>query len=145
MLLIKTKVAESDIPEAGLGLFASEPIKKGTIVYRFDRNTDQLLTENDICRLPPERQNYIRSHGRYSDEAKIWALDTDNAVYINHSEKPTLRGKGGPLGEFVADADLPAGTELTISYREICDISRRTGLIDTSRTLGGEQLTQLKR
>jgi hypothetical protein len=145
MLLSKAKVADSGIPDAGLGLFTSEPLTQGTVVYRFDQNTDQLLTENDICELPPERQDYIRSHGRYSEEAKVWALDTDDAVYINHSEKPNLRGKGGPLGEFIAAVDLSAGTELTISYTEICDISRRTGLIDTSRTLGGERLQRLKR
>ena len=96
MLLSKAKVADSGIPDAGLGLFTSEPLTQGTVVYRFDQNTDQLLTENDICELPPERQDYIRSHGRYSEEAKVWALDTDDAVYINHSEKPNLRGKGGP-------------------------------------------------
>ena len=116
MLLIKSKVADSGIPDAGLGLFTSQPLTKGTVVYRFDQNTDQLLTEKEISELPTERQDYIRSHGRYSDEAKVWALDTDDAVYINHSEKPNLRGKGGPLGEFVAVVDLPEETELTISY-----------------------------
>lgn len=135
MLLVQTKVDISKIPNAGKGLFLGQPVEQGTIVCRFDPQTDRLFTEDQIGELPKDRQDYIRSHGRYSEEKGVWAVDGDDFQYVNHSDKPTLRGKGGPLGEFVAAFDLPAGAELTLYYPEICDKSRETGLIDTSKVV----------
>lgn len=123
------------MPNAGSGLFTTHPVKKGTVVYRFDLNADKLIPEVEVCTLSEERQLYIRSHGRYCEDKKAWAVDGDDAAFINHAEEPTLRGDG-PLGQFIAAFDLSEGTELTLFYPEICDISRKTGLLDTSKTLG---------
>ena len=139
MLLVKAEVRPSAIEGAGNGLFLLEPVAKGTAVCRFVEGVDPLFTEEEICALSLDEQDYIRSHGRYSEAAKAWARDSDAFECVNHAEEPTLRGTG-PLGEFTAACDLPIGAELTLYYPEICDMAKQTGLIDTSRTLGGVKL-----
>ena len=46
MLTIKTKIGPSKIE--GVGLFADEPIKKGTKVWAFEPKLDLLLSKEEV-------------------------------------------------------------------------------------------------
>ena len=57
MLTVKTKIAPSKI--AGIGLFADEPIHKGTLVWKYEPLIDLLLPKEEIDKLsPPSQQQF---------------------------------------------------------------------------------------
>ena len=52
MLRVKTYLATSSIPGAGLGLFAAEDIPAGTVIWRFDEGWDLLRREANLAEMP---------------------------------------------------------------------------------------------
>lgn len=115
VLLIPTFLATSKIPEAGLGIFCSQPVKAGTLIWEFTRGFDYVvreLPENLIHRRFVEKYGYVPL-----PDPTHWVMCADDARFINHSDDPTCLD----IGEFTtARHDLAAGTELTSDYRSFC-------------------------
>lgn len=115
MLLVKTQVRPSSIQ--GVGLFAVEPIKKGTIVYQFRSEIDVQMTDAQVMCLPDCAREFVKT---YAWKTEVWwTLCGDNARFINHSSMPNLvNGEGNTS---VAARDIEADEELTEDYSSFDD------------------------
>lgn len=115
MLLVKTVLGPSAIH--GVGLFAAEPIRKGTVLWRLDPTIDVQLTAAEIDRLAPPAREQIRKYSYRDPVLGTYVLCGDDARFFNHSgdpnclDLPDARG-----GTTVAARDIAAGEELTCDY-----------------------------
>ncbi|HYC01884.1 MAG TPA: SET domain-containing protein-lysine N-methyltransferase [Azospirillaceae bacterium] len=113
MLLVRTYLAPSRVH--GIGLFAAEPISRGTIIWRFDERIDRRFRKAEIDAMPEPLKSYL---GTYSYPEAIgsetYLLDGDHARFMNHSDQPNTDA----TVDTVAIRDIAAGEELLCDYRE---------------------------
>lgn len=121
MLLIRTVLKESTIPGIGLGLFADEFIKKGTVTWRFCPNFDQSLEADDMLRLSAEAREQFYTYTYKSIVSGRYILCGDNERFINHSDNPNIT-EGEREGNYerfsIANRDIEKGEELFCNYYE---------------------------
>ncbi len=114
MLLVKTRAKASAIE--GVGLFAAEPIAKGTVVWRFEPGLDLVVPEEKIGALPEAAKLFFK---RYAFPCPFFPggllLGFDNTRFVNHSTDPNLDNSGP---ETIALRDIADGEELTTDYEE---------------------------
>jgi uncharacterized protein len=111
MMTVKNHLGMSIIPGAGLGVFVSEPVKKGDIVWKFVPGLDLLL---DGLPEEPLFRDYVLTYGYEPlGEPGKWLLCVDNGRFVNHSDHPNT---GDTKEETFALYDLPAGTEILSNY-----------------------------
>ena len=129
MLLVKTRLGPSDI--AGIGLFASEDIAKGTVTWRFMHGFDQLLAEDMIESLPEPARSNLLDHVYLHEATGQFVLCADNARFMNHADDPNTAGvheAGAIEGYDIATRDIRAGEELTCDYRTFdAHVERKLG------------------
>lgn len=95
----------------GLGVFATEFIPRGTILWTLDP-LDQVITPNEIAGMIPAQQALVDKYS-YIDADGMHVLCWDLGRYMNHSCRPAARG----MGEMeVAVRDIKPGDELTCEY-----------------------------
>jgi hypothetical protein len=126
MMMVDTEVRQS--PIHGLGVFLKEPVKAGTLLWRFDPRVDRVYAEDEIAALPPHMQEYLRIYSTWHEPTGLYVLCGDNGRYVNHSETPNSISAAPCFGDDHAAVDLPAGTEMTSDYRLICDRVRQDGM-----------------
>jgi uncharacterized protein len=116
MLMVKTFLKYSNIH--GLGCFANEDIKQGTVVWRFDEGIDLVFTESQLSSFPESFRDFLKiyAYSPKADKEKIFILCTDHARHMNHSDNPSLTET--PEGMNVALRDIKKGEELTCNYFE---------------------------
>jgi SET domain-containing protein len=120
MLLVETEVRPS--PVHNVGTFLVKPIKKGTVVWRYDGRIDRIFTEAELQSLPEIVREYIVSYATLYQSSNLWVFSGDNDRFTNHSDKPNCVCKGSsPTDDVIAATDLAAGVELTQDYFKICD------------------------
>ena len=118
MLLVKTHLEKS--PIHGIGLFASEPIPEGTVVWRLDQRIDILLDAAAIAALAPPARAQIEKYTYLDPVLLRYVLCGDDARFFNHSDLPNCRDAPDQDGGFtVAARAIAAGDELTCDYAEI--------------------------
>lgn len=121
MLQVKTFKDTSKIPNAGIGLFANEKIKSGTVVWKFDEGVDMLFTDEQFSNAPDIKKEQIKKHAYYDEVLKVWVLCADDAVMFNHSENPNCREEVDSKyfqGRTLAIKDIEIGDEITCDYFE---------------------------
>lgn len=115
MMLVRTYLSNSSIE--GVGIFASEPIKAGDLIWRLEPKFDVSFTEADVEKLPPHMQDFV---ARYSYPHMripgILVLELDNGRFMNHSETPNTDFTDFEFG--YAICDIAQGEEITCNYRE---------------------------
>ncbi|MBI1385657.1 MAG: SET domain-containing protein-lysine N-methyltransferase [Rhizobiales bacterium] len=119
MLLVKTILKPSAIE--GLGLFAAEPIAKGTVTWRFVEGYDPLFSQADIDALPEPARSDTLKYVYLNVEAVVYVYCLDNARFMNHADDPNTGSVTTPDDSFgydVALRDIAAGEEMTCDYRE---------------------------
>ena len=126
MMMVETELRPSSIH--GLGVFLTEDVKAGQLIWRFDSRIDRVFSDAELREMPPRLQQFLRTYSTLHDELKLWVLCGDNGRHFNHSDTPNTRSLGVAFGDDVAAADLAAGTELTSDYRTICDAMRLGGM-----------------
>ena len=126
MMMVDTEVRQS--PIHGLGVFFKQPIKAGTLLWRFDPRVDRVYTDAEIDALPPHMQDYLRIYSTWHAPTGLYVLCGDNGRFVNHSEAPNTLSAGPCFGDDHAAFDLPAGAEMTSDYRLICDRVRSEGM-----------------
>lgn len=115
MLLVKTYLAESGIH--GIGLFAAQPVRKGTVVWRLDPTLDLELTEAQIEALAPPARDQIRKYTYLDLVRGTYVLCGDDARFFNHSDEPNCHDfPDADGGTTVAARDIDEGEELTSDY-----------------------------
>jgi len=125
MMLVDTELKPS--PIHGLGVFLLEPVRAGTVIWRFDSRIDRVYAPEEIATLPPHAQRYLRTYSTWNEEAGLYVLCGDNGRFFNHADAPNTVSDAIAFGVDTAVRDLAAGEELTSDYRTICDHVRRHG------------------
>ena len=115
MLLVNTYVAPSEIE--GVGVFAAEPIPKGTPVWRLEPEFDRLIPQERYVSAPA----YMRDHfDRYAypspDRPGYLVYEVDNGRFMNHSENPNT--DFSDAGGARTTRDIAAGEEITCNYSD---------------------------
>ncbi|WP_126718935.1 SET domain-containing protein-lysine N-methyltransferase [Sphingomonas ginkgonis] len=111
----------------GIGVFLTEPVSRGQLIWRFDSRIDRVYSDHEIAEMPAELRAFLRTYSTFHEGQKLWVLCGDNGRHFNHSDDPNTASLGIAFGDDVAMVELPAGTELTSDYRTICDAIRRNG------------------
>ncbi|MDQ5927697.1 MAG: uncharacterized protein QG633_135 [Patescibacteria group bacterium] len=117
MLLVKTKIKESQIH--GVGLFADQYIPKGTEIWRFTPGFDQKFTREQILSFPDLLQIYICTYCWRSKKSKLYCFSADNGKYFNHSLSPNVLSEYRDDEEEVitiAVRDIEKGEEILDNY-----------------------------
>jgi uncharacterized protein len=117
MLLVRTTVQPSKIH--GLGLFADEPIARGTVIWRFTPGFDLKFTEAQINGLPEKLRTYLKTYAWKSRKSQMYCFASDDARYFNHSDVPNSLSKyhdGEDECVTTAVEDIELGEEITDDY-----------------------------
>ncbi|MCU1287968.1 MAG: hypothetical protein JWN60_197 [Acidobacteria bacterium] len=116
MLLVKTKLGVSCIE--GIGLFAAEFIKKGTILWRYNSLIDLRLTAREIGELDDCCREQIKKYTYREKDSNLYVLCGDDARFFNHSDEPNCLDvcDGGENDVTIASRNINQGEELTCNY-----------------------------
>jgi len=121
MYLVKIDVKESTIN--GKGVFSVEPIKQGTVVWKFDFSHDKSLSPEDFENLSEEDRAKLLRVAYLSRQTNRWVYPPENdpALFTNHNPETNNMSvvwdktiSDEPV--FVANRDIEAGEELTNNY-----------------------------
>lgn len=114
MLLVKHKIAPSKI--GGLGLFADEFIKKNTIIWKNNTDSELIISEEQKLGLSDYMQKVFGFHGYFDKKQKVWKLPLDNSRFMNH--KNPSNTFVDESGNSVAISDILMDEEITCNYAE---------------------------
>ena len=95
-----------DAGAKGKGLFATQFIPKGTIVYFDCKKCKRLNTKKELAKLSKTELRFYNNHGRYCD---------DRMLYNNHSCNANVMDLGNEVDIVVRD--IKKGEEQTEDYR----------------------------
>jgi len=98
--------------EIGYGLFASQEIKKGSVVWAQD-DLDRLFYEEEVRRMALPYQEILERYCFRNNRGQ-WVFCWDNTRYINHSFFPTCITT--PYRFELAVRDIKAGEQITNDY-----------------------------
>lgn len=112
MLYIKTVVKPSSIN--GLGLFAAEPIKKDTLIFKWDELFGWNIHETDFVNLAQNAKEFLYKYGWRNK--RFWYLDLDDSRFINHSYQPNMIVSKENIITSTAARDIAVDEELTEDY-----------------------------
>lgn len=126
MILPRYRIADSDIPGAGKGLFVEEFVAAGQVVTAPDA-IDRTYAWHEIEHSPD-----LHAAARWFGDRYTLSPDWPDECYVNHSFEPTGLWH---LGFIFAAKDLPQGTEITVDYRHLLAPGQEEGFND-ARTGG---------
>lgn len=118
MLLVKTIISKSFVH--GTGLFATEFIPQGTIVWRYVAGYDYILTREEFEILAGEERREWECFAYVSRFTGLLVRSGDNYVFMNHSHSPNIGVSPifeEPEGCDIALHDIMPGEELLFDYR----------------------------
>src|ERR1700761_6172803 len=125
MMMVETELRPS--PIHGLGVFLTQPVKAGGLIWRFDARIDRVYPPDELASLPAHMRTYLETYCTWHEQTGLYVLCGDNGRFFNHSEQPSTVSDMVSFGEDHALRDLAVGDELTSDYATICDLSRRDG------------------
>jgi SET domain-containing protein len=137
MMLIRTRVAPSAIH--GLGLFTTEPVPRGTPVWRFEPGFDFAITPEQFAALPESAREHTRWFGYLDGITGNFLRSGDHACFMNHSPAPNTGAPADAVTPVttIAMRDLAAGEELTCDYRAFdADVAWKLGLVAPDAPIG---------
>lgn len=107
-------VVESS-PIHGFGVFATEPVPKGTVTWRERDAVDHIVSADFLLSLPPMTRRFIYDHCYRLAGDKFYRHCTDGAQWMNHSpEANCAYFPDERLDRAVRD--IAAGEEVTTNY-----------------------------
>ncbi|MFD2175719.1 SET domain-containing protein-lysine N-methyltransferase [Rhodobacter lacus] len=121
MLLVNHYIARSLIH--GLGVFTRTSIRAGDTVWRYDPMYDVDIPAAALNHFPADAVETVLHHAEYIPHLQVFRLGNDGDMFMNHSDDPSLIDCGD---EMIAARDLPAGSELTCNYANVCVIGFET-------------------
>jgi len=122
MLTIPHYVAQSSI--SGCGLFCSNEIKRGEVIFKYDYRFVMLISDAEINSLNDGMREAIlkysyRGIGKDRLNGAVYYC-IDDSRFMNHSDQPNTQWI--PTDEiYVAISDIPADSELTCNYSDFCE------------------------
>lgn len=136
-MLIRTRVAPSAIH--GMGLFAVDPVRGGTQVWRFLPGFDHSFSPEEFERLPELAREHARWFCFVSRLDGHVILSGDHACFINHCLAPNTGAPADakPPVTTVALRDIRAGEEITCNYADYdADTDWKLGRVPSGAPLG---------
>lgn len=113
MILVPAEARPS--PIHGLGCFALEDVRAGTVVARWTMERDYVLTPKEWLTLPYRLRLFLEPFVWIGEDG--WTHGTsDVGRFTNHSTTPNLRYERG-CG-MIAARDISVGEEFTEDYGE---------------------------
>lgn len=89
MLIVRTKLHETK--NKGIGLFASENIKKDTKIWIFEDMFHKVITNDEYKNMNELQKQYVEMYATYcACGVDGYFLDLDNTRFINHSSYPNI-------------------------------------------------------
>ena len=121
MLTVKTYLDKSDIN--GIGVFSSEKIRKGQIVWEYFPLVDITYTEKQWKSLKLNlTDSSFEMINRYAyKEQGQYIVCLDNAQFMNHSAQFQNVGNTPDLKSMYALKDIAEGQEILCNYFEYSD------------------------
>jgi len=117
VLLVRTKLDKSLIH--GIGLFAADPIRAGTVVWLYQEPFDRKWLPEYVRTLPAVAQEYVFHFcARLRDGTFL--VTGDNDRFWNHEQNPNCL-TNPTATETVAVKDIRAGEEMTEDYFQYCE------------------------
>ena len=116
MFLFKTEVKVATDPRMGLGLFATEFIPKGSIVWEFVEGVDIKVSIDKVKKMSEAQQEYFNKYGWV--EGEYYLVSCDGNSFINHSYQNNL---DNTTDITIALRDIEPGEELFSNYAEFDD------------------------
>jgi SET domain-containing protein len=120
MLLIKARVRPSSIH--GLGLFACEYIRAGTVIWRYVPGFDVAIPEDHLDQLPPPAREQVLHYACYEPQHRRYLLSSDDDRFSNHADDPNTRLCDD---EMLAVRDIHIDEEITCDYRQVLMVNFR--------------------
>lgn len=115
MLLVDTYIAQSEIE--GVGVFAAEPIARGTNIWRFEPDFDRLIPRQKYLAAAPVTKALLDRYAYPSpDHRDFIVYEADNGRFMNHADQPNT--DFSEHGGGTALRDIAAGEELTCDYAQ---------------------------
>ncbi|MAZ01726.1 MAG: SET domain-containing protein-lysine N-methyltransferase [Sneathiella sp.] len=115
MMLVRTYAAPSAVE--GVGVFAAEKIRKGTLIWQYQPSFDRLVPAEMLSTASPVIQEFLRKYAYPAhDEPGMLVIEVDNGRLMNHSEEPNTNFT--KITEGYATRDILEGEELLCDYRE---------------------------
>lgn len=117
VLLVRTVLKPSSIQ--GLGVFADQDIKQGTVVWAYMEPVDQTFTPEELIVMPSIAREFLLKYAYYHIKTGRYVHSGDNGRFVNHSDTPNTIGhypEGCTEGEDIAARDIARGEELTCNY-----------------------------
>lgn len=115
MMLVPTYVASSDVE--GVGVFASEAICKGTLIWRYEPDFDRLVPASWLSEQTPMMQEFLRKYAYPAhDRPDMLVIEIDNGRFMNHTLEPNTDFTR--VIEGYTTRDIAAGEELVCNYSE---------------------------
>ena len=115
MMLVPTYVALSDVE--GVGVFTSEPIKKGTLIWRYEPDFDRLVPASWLSEQSETMQDFLTKYAYPAhDRPDMLVIEIDNGRFMNHTLEPNTDFT--KVIEGYAVRDIKAGEELLCNYNE---------------------------
>ena len=115
MMLVSTYVAPSDVE--GVGVFASEAISKGTMIWRYDPSFDRLVPARWLEEQTATMQDFLKKYAYPAhNEPDMLVIEIDNGRFMNHTLEPNTDFTR--VVEGYALRDIAAGEELLCNYNE---------------------------
>lgn len=111
MILVKTYLDKS--PIHGIGVFAAEPVRRDTKIWRFVEGFDRAYSPKQFARLPKPARDFLKNYGYRVDGEVLFTVDHDH--HMNHSDNPNTYLKAGYT---IARRNIRKGEEITNDYRE---------------------------
>lgn len=117
MIHIGYKLKTSDLH--GIGLFTTQPLKKGTLVYTASPLLDLNITQEQFDSLNSKEKDEILWWGFFDEPSQKWHVDFDVSKFINHAYDATLAQDSDHDEAYLTTTrDVEAGEELTQNYLE---------------------------
>lgn len=129
MMLVENYVDRS--PIHGLGIFAREPVPRGTRIWEFTPGFDQVFEERTLDALLPLQRRTILFYCYVEQGLNQLVLCCDNARHFNYADDPNCGPATHTVDGFVSAVALryiAAGEEFTYSVDEDADADRKLGL-----------------
>lgn len=116
MFLFRTEVKVATDPRMGLGLFATEFIPKGSVVWEFVEGVDIKVSIDRVEQMSEAQQEYFKKYAWVDGDYYYDSCDHTN--FINHSYQPNLDNTQDVT---ISLRDIEPGEELFTNYADFDD------------------------
>jgi SET domain-containing protein len=103
-------------PLSGKGLFATEKIRKGTIIWIWKDENEKVYSRNQFEGFSKRYQSTLLKYGTEYNGSDLINYSLDNSKYWNHSCNPNTAPTCSAMVMDIALRDIRTGEEITFDY-----------------------------